>query len=58
MPSSYPFPSIASIALSLYTSGKRIENLPTIRTYQPSELVWIARACIGYVSFPGRYEEI
>ena len=41
MPSSYPFPSIAALALSLYASDKRLEKLPTVIEYDPRETVLI-----------------
>ena len=39
MPSSYPIPSIAALALSLYASDRKVENLPVVREYLPRETV-------------------
>ena len=40
--SSYPFPTIAQLALSMYASGKRVERLPTVREWLPHERVDLA----------------
>ena len=40
MPSSHPIPSLASIALSLYTSTRTVERLPVVTEIYPYE-----RAC-------------
>lgn len=37
MPSSYPFPSLAALCLSLYTSDRHVERLPVIVEVQPWE---------------------
>ena len=39
MPSSYPFPSIAALCLSLYASDRAVERLPVIREFHPRETV-------------------
>ena len=39
MPSSYPIPSIAALALSLYASDRKVENLPVLREFFPCEEV-------------------
>lgn len=41
MPTSYPFPTIARLALSLYASARKVERLPVIREYEPHETVLI-----------------
>lgn len=35
MPTSFPFPTLARLALSLYASARKIERLPTILEVQP-----------------------
>ena len=40
--SNYPFPTVARLALSMYASGKRIERLPRVIEYAPTEYVEIA----------------
>lgn len=42
MPSNHPIPTIAALALSLYTSDRRLENLPRVTEYQPHEIVSLA----------------
>ena len=37
--SSYPFPTVARLALSLYASARRVERLPTVREWLPTERV-------------------
>lgn len=37
----YPFPTVARIALSLYASTRKIESLPRVTVYEPSETVLI-----------------
>ena len=37
--SSYPFPTVARLALSLYASDRRVERLPTVREWLPAERV-------------------
>lgn len=41
MPTAYPFPTIARLALSLYASARKVERLPVIREYEPHETVLI-----------------
>lgn len=41
MPSAHPIPSLASLALSLYASDKRVERLPRVTEYRPHESVMI-----------------
>ena len=43
MPTSYPFPTIARLALSLYASARKVERLPVIREYEPHEFVLIVK---------------
>lgn len=40
--SSYPFPTVARLALSLYASDRRVERLPTVREWLPHERVDLA----------------
>lgn len=40
MPSAHPIPSLASLALSLYSSTRRLERLPRVTEVLPSQ-----RAC-------------
>lgn len=37
MPSAHPIPSLASLALSLYASFRKVERLPRITTVHPWE---------------------
>ena len=39
--SSYPFPTVARLALSLYASDRRVERLPAVREWLPTERVEI-----------------
>lgn len=41
MPSNHPIPTLAAIALSLYSSTRTVERLPTITEYQPHDFVLI-----------------
>lgn len=35
MPTSYPFPTVARLALSLYASARKVERLPMIVEHSP-----------------------
>ena len=41
MPSSYPFPSIAALSLSMLCSVKTVDRLPRVLEYDPRETVLI-----------------
>lgn len=43
MPTSYPFPTVARLALSLYASARKVERLPTVTVYEPHDFVMIVR---------------
>lgn len=43
----YPFPTVARIALSLYASTRKVERLPTVTVYEPSQIVEIAPRPFG-----------
>lgn len=54
MPSNHPIPTIAALALSLYTSDRRLENLPRVTEYQPHEIVSITRSSCHFTAIDGR----
>lgn len=43
----YPFPTVARLALSLYASARKIESLPRVTVYEPSQIVEIAPRPFG-----------
>lgn len=42
MPSNYPFPSVAALALSMMISGKTVDRLAKVTEIQPWEICKIA----------------
>lgn len=37
----YPFPSVERLAMAMYASTRKIESLPRVTVYEPSETVLI-----------------
>lgn len=43
----YPFPSVERLAMAMYASARKIESLPRVTVYEPSQIVEIAPRPFG-----------